>query len=143
MNEQRRQVLQMLAEGKITADEAERLISALERDQPESPTGPASRSKSRPKYLRVLVSSEDDGSGDGPSRINIQVPLQLLRAGVRVASLIPPQALTRVNEALSRSGVPIDLAELKPQHIEELIDQLDEVIVDVDDPGSKVSVFCE
>lgn len=39
--------------------------------------------------------------------------------------------------------MPIDLAELKPQHIEELIDQLDEVIVDVDDPGSKVSVFCE
>ncbi|MEU9747033.1 SHOCT-like domain-containing protein [Streptomyces niveus] len=143
MNEQRRQVLQMLAEGKITADEAERLISALERDRPESPAGPASRPKSRPKYLRVLVSSEDDGTGDGPSRINIQVPLQLLRAGVRVASLIPPQALTRVNEALSRSGVPIDLAELKPQHIEELIDQLDDVIVDVTDPGSKVSVFCE
>ncbi len=40
MNEQRRQILQMLAEGKITADEAERLIDALEREQPESPPGP-------------------------------------------------------------------------------------------------------
>ena len=143
MNEQRRQVLQMLAEGKITADEAERLITALERDQSEPPTGAAPRPNARPKYLRVLVSSDDDGTGEGPSRINIQVPLQLLRAGVRVASLIPPQALTRVNEALSKSGVPIDLAELKPQHIEELIDHLDEVIVDVSDPGSKVQVFCE
>lgn len=143
MNEQRRQVLQMLAEGKITADEAERLITALERDQSEPPAGAAPRPNARPKYLRVLVSSDDDGTGEGPSRINIQVPLQLLRAGVRVASLIPPQALTRVNEALSKSGVPIDLAELKPQHIEELIDHLDEVIVDVSDPGSKVQVFCE
>ena len=34
MNEQRRDILDMLAEGKITAEEAEQLIAALERDQP-------------------------------------------------------------------------------------------------------------
>ena len=39
MNEQRRQILQMLGEGKITADEAERLIHAVERELPESPPG--------------------------------------------------------------------------------------------------------
>ncbi|MGW1410860.1 hypothetical protein [Streptomyces sp. NPDC002403] len=42
-----------------------------------------------------------------------------------------------------RPGVPIDLTELKPQHIEELIDQLDEVTIDVDDPDGKVQLFCE
>jgi SHOCT-like domain len=41
MNEQRRQILQILAEGKITANDAERLIDALEREQPESPPGGA------------------------------------------------------------------------------------------------------
>ncbi len=141
MNEQRRQVLEMLAEGKITADEAERLITALERDQPESAPGAASGPKPRPKYLRVVV--VDNSTGDAPSRINIRVPLQLLRAGVRLTSLIPPQALTKINAELDKSGVPIDLTELKPQHIEELIDELDEVSVDVDDPDSKVQVFCE
>jgi len=143
MNEQRRQILQMLAEGKITADEAERLIDALEREQPESPPGAASRPKPRPKYLRVLVSWEDNSGGDGPGRVNVRVPLQLLRAGVRLTSLIPPQALTQVNTKLHESGVPIDLTQLKPQHIEELIEQLDEVTVDVDDPDAKVQVFCE
>ncbi|RKR86800.1 hypothetical protein BDK92_1067 [Micromonospora pisi] len=142
MNEQRRQILQMLAEGKITADEAERLINALERDQPESPSG-AVRPKPRPKYLRVVVSSEDSTGGDGASRINVRVPLQLLRAGVRLTSLIPPQALTQLNAKLDKSGVPIDLTQLKPQHIEELIEQLDELTVDVDDADSKVQVFCE
>ena len=142
MNEQHRQILQMLAEGKITADEAERLIDALDSDQPESPPGAAPRPKPRAKYLRVVVSSADSG-GDGPSRVNVRVPLQLLRAGVRLASLIPPQALTKVNAELSKKGVPIDLTELKPQHIEELIDQLDEVTIDVDDPEAKVQVFCE
>ncbi|MFJ9676683.1 SHOCT-like domain-containing protein [Streptomyces sp. NPDC101194] len=143
MNEQRRQILQMLAEGKITADEAERLIDALERQRPESPAGAAPRPKSRPKYLRVVVNSEDDSGGDGPSRVNIQVPLQLLRAGVRLASLVPPQALTKVNAELNKSGVPIDLTELKPQHLEELIEHLDDVIVDVGDADGKVQVFCE
>jgi hypothetical protein len=86
---------------------------------------------------------EDNSSGDGPSRVNIRVPLQLLRAGVRLASLIPPQALAQVNVQLNKSGVPIDLTQLKPQDIEDLIEQLDDLTVDVDDPGSKVKVFCE
>lgn len=145
MNEQRRQILEMLAGGKITADEVERLITALERDRPDSSPGTPSGPKSRPKYLRVVVESTDgsaDGE-DGASRVNIRVPLQLLRAGVRLASLLPPQALARVNTELSKSGVPIDLTELKPQHLEDLVEQLDDVIVDVNDPDSKVQIFCE
>jgi hypothetical protein len=143
MNEQRRRILEMLAAGKVTADEAERLIDALEREQPEPPPTATGRPRPRPKYLRVVVSSEDDAGGDGPSRVNVRVPLQLLRAGVRLTSLIPPEAIAKINAELGRSGVPIDLAQLKPQQLEELIDQLDDVVVDVDDPGAKVQVFCE
>lgn len=143
MNEQRRQILQMLAEGKITADEAERLIDAVEREQPTSPQATTPRRNPRPKYLRVVVSSADNFGGDGPGRVNVRVPLQLLRAGVRLTSLIPPQALTQVNAELHKSGVPIDLTQLKPQHIEELIEQLDDITIDVDQPDAKVHVFCE
>ncbi|MFJ8579934.1 SHOCT-like domain-containing protein [Micromonospora sp. NPDC093277] len=144
MSEQRRQILQMLADGKITADEAERLITALERNQPD-PSSPDAepQQKPRPKYLRVVVDSADNFGGDGPGRVNVRVPLQLLRAGVRLASLIPPQALSQANDELTKSGVPIDLTQLKPQHIEELIEHLDEMTVDVDQPDAKVQVFCE
>ena len=143
MNEERRQVLDMLAEGKITADEAERLINALEREQPESPPGVVSRPKPRPKYLRVVVEMEDDSGGEGLGRVNVRVPLQLLRAGVRLTSLIPPLAVTQVNTKLHEVGVPIDLAQLKPQQLEDLVDALDDVVVDVDGPDGKVQVFCE
>ena len=37
MNDNRRQILDMLAQGKLTADEAERLIAALERNAPAPP----------------------------------------------------------------------------------------------------------
>jgi len=142
MNEQHRQILEMLAEGKITADEAERLIDALEREQPELSPGAAPRPNRRPKYLRVVM-VDSSAADDGPSRMNIRIPLQLLRAGVRLTSLIPPQALTRLNAELDKAGVPIDLTELRPQHIEELIEQLDGVNVDIDEPNTKMQVFCE
>ena len=140
MNEQARQILQVLAEGKITTDEAERLIDALDRQELASSAGAEPRAKRRPKYLRVLI---EDNSADAPSHVNVRVPLQLLRAGVRLTSLIPPRALTQLNAKLDESGVPVDLTQLRPQDIEELIEQLDDVTVDVDDPTSKVKVFCE
>ncbi|MBV2366970.1 hypothetical protein ACFPZ0_13405 [Streptomonospora nanhaiensis] len=144
MNEQRRQVLQMLAEGKISADEADRLIDALQTRPETAPPGAAPGPKSRPKYLRVVVNAADPSTDEGgATRVNVRVPLQLLRAGVRIASLLPPQALAKVNTELDRAGVPIDLTELKPQHIEDLIDHLDEVSIDVDDPDAQVQVFCE
>jgi hypothetical protein len=141
MNEQRRQILEMLAEGKITADEAERLIAALEDQAPES-AAVEPRTKP-PKYMRVVMSSEDNFGGTGPGRVNVRIPLQLLRAGVRLTSLIPPQALGRANEELQKSGIPIDLTQLKPQDLEELIEHLGDVSVDVDQPDAKVQVFCE
>ncbi|WP_026416594.1 SHOCT-like domain-containing protein [Actinomadura oligospora] len=143
MDEQHRQVLHLLADDKVTVDEAERLIDALEPERPESAAGAATPPNARLRYLRVVVQAEGDAGEDGPTRINIRIPLQLLRAGVRLASLVPPPALARANAALSRSGVPIDLTDLRPQDIEALVDHLDEVSIDLDDPGAKVQVFCE
>jgi hypothetical protein len=144
MNEQRMEILRMLADGKVTADEAEQLIVALERDRSDASSSPAEpRQKPRPKYLRVVVKSPDNFGGDGPGTVNVRVPIQLLRAGVQLASLIPPLALNQVNDELRKSGVPVDLGQLKPQHIEDLIDQLGDITVDVDQPEAKVQVFCE
>jgi hypothetical protein len=140
VNEQRKDILDMLAEGKITAEEAEQLIAALERDQSLVATNSGIRPKGKAKYLRLMVDTIDNGE---PGRVNARVPLQLLRAGVRLAALIPPQALAKANAELSRSGVPFDLTQLKPGQLEDLVDQLDEVTLEVDQPDAKVRIFCE
>ena len=140
MNEQRKDILDMLAEGKITAEEAERLIAALERDQPAATSRLDVRPKGKAKYLRVVVDSIDNGE---PERVNVRVPLQLLRAGVRLAALIPPQALGKANNELNKSGIPFDLTQLKPEQLEELVEHLDEMTVEIEHPDAKVRVFCE
>lgn len=148
MSEHRRQILQMLSEGKISADEAERLISAFEEPATKSsPTESASAGKNPPKYLRVQVDSEGDGEQEGPTKVNVRVPMQLLRAGVRLAGLLPAHALQRANYAMQEQGIPIDLTQIKPENLEELVDQLNDLTVDVDqqDAGTKVRVrvYCE
>jgi SHOCT-like protein len=150
MNEHRRQILQMLSEGKISADEAERLITAIEAPPAFTTlSDPASSGagKPRPKYLRVVVDSEEDGGHEGPTKVNVRVPMQLLRAGVRLAGLIPAPALRRANVAMQEQGVPIDLTQIKPENLEELVEQLNDLTVDVDQKDAntkvKVRVFCE
>lgn len=154
MNENRRQILEMLAAGKITADEAERLIAALD---PETGGGAAGSSagggvkapvgKGHPKYLRVLVEADESMTGNkGLTTVNVRVPMQLLRAGVRLAALIPQQAHNQLDQALSSHGVPLTLSQIKPENLEELIDHLEDLTVDVDGKdgnATKVRVFCE
>jgi uncharacterized membrane protein len=151
MNENRRQILEMLAAGKITADEAERLIAALETER----TTPASEYsgsngttvKTRAKYLRVLVEADESMTGmKGQTTVNVRVPMQLLRAGVRLASLIPVQAHQQLDDALNKHGVPLTLSQIKPENLEELIDHLEDLTVDVNNSegnATKVRVFCE
>jgi hypothetical protein len=147
MSEDRRSILQLLSDGKVTAEEAERLIAALERGpQTASPGGSGFAGPSGhnlpPKYLRVCVDTEE-GHG-GPTKVNIRVPMQLLRAGVRLSSIIPPEARDKVNAAMRRHGhVDFDLKELKPENLEALIEQLNDLTVDVDQERTKVRIFCE
>jgi len=158
MNENRRQILELLAAGKITASEAEQLLAALEPDSTVSAhtfTSAVSGSngshdstaKIHAKYLRVLVEADETMTGmKGPTTVNVRVPMQLLRAGVRLASLIPPQAHDQLDEALNRHGVPLTLSQIKPENLEELIDHLEDLTVDVDGKAgnqTKVRVFCE
>jgi len=156
MNENRRQILEMLAAGKITADEAERLLAALEPAPATAAAGyggagsngtKTAPAAARAKYLRVLVEADESMTGNkGLTTVNVRVPMQLLRAGVRLASLIPQQAHDQLDQALNRHGVPLTLSQIKPENLEELIDHLEDLTVDVDGKDgnqTKVRVFCE
>ncbi len=142
MMENRRQVLDMLAQGKITADEAERLLSLV--DQPPSAT-PGSKetseaAKPAPKYLRVII---NDGDGPESEHVNIRVPMGLIRAGVKLASVLPSEATSKINDKLKDHGVPIDLGKIKAEDLEELVNCLSDLEVDVQDGNESVRIYVE
>jgi len=148
MNEERERILNMLAEEKISVDQAEKLLRALASDQSAPSTGadrpaaaiiPAAmpRPKGKAKYLRVVV----EGEGN---RVNVRVPLALIRAGMRLSSLIPQPAIEQVDKALSDQGIQFSLHNLDPKHLDEIVDAFADLAVDVDaDDGTKVRIFCE
>jgi Asp-tRNA(Asn)/Glu-tRNA(Gln) amidotransferase B subunit len=142
MSEDRKRILELLAQGKITADEAERLIAAMsgEGTGPRTAGADSSGPRRPPKYLRVLVDANEEGR---PTKVNVRIPMQLLRAGVRLGALIPNAARDQVNEALRENGIGLDISQIKPENLEELIEQLQDFSVDVDDEHAKVRVFCE
>jgi hypothetical protein len=143
MTEDRRRILNMMAEGKLSAAEAEALLDALASNSSSQlvPTRPqAQPGVTAPKYLRVLVEGQHEGK---PSKVNVRVPFELIRAGMRLTALIPVVAYGPVNRALKENGVDIDISKLKPEDFEGLVAHLRELEVDVDDGTEKVRVFCE
>jgi hypothetical protein len=140
----------MLAEGKLNAAEAESLLDAIAAAPPApqlsatagttTQSSPLGSATTQPKYLRVLVEGHEEGK---PSKVNVRVPFELIRAGMRLAALIPVVAYEPVNRALKENGVDVDISKLKPEDLEGLVAHLQELQVDVDDGAEKVRVFCE
>jgi len=135
MNEERRQILNMLAEGKITTEEAERLLDKVGDGESGKSGASASAGSERPaklKFLRVFVDSSD---GD---KVNIRVPLALIGTGVKLAAVLPND----VNQKLGEKG--FDLGKLSEMDTEELYKALRDLEVDVDSSdGDTVRICCE
>ncbi|MDD5127521.1 MAG: hypothetical protein PHR43_05450 [Dehalococcoidales bacterium] len=147
MSENRKKILDMLANKKISVDEANRLLNALEAERSDSEDTPKAEAgrKTSAKYLRVTVlpdpASENSQNVD---RVNIRVPMSLIRAGMKLTSLIPPAARDKVNGALQEKGIDFDVNSVKPDDIEGLIGALSDLEVDVvSSKGEKVKVFVE
>ena len=136
MDTEHRKVLDMLAEGKISAADAERLLSKLAGSAEdltiETPADETTTSSRPLKYLRVVVDSTN------ADKVNVRVPMGLLRTGIKLSTMIPILA----GDKLKESG--IDLSHLSNLSGDELIDELRDLKVDVDSPnGDTVRVFCE
>jgi hypothetical protein len=80
------QILNMVAEGIISADEGARLLAALEpgqRSEPgESMTGP-----SKPRWFRIRVTDLETGR----SKVNVNLPMSLVEVGARLGARFAPE----------------------------------------------------
>lgn len=82
---ERLKILQMLEEGKITAEEATTLLRALEGARRAGPGAPGRDSENR--YLRIRVTDLASGTG----KVNVTIPIGLVSAGLRIAERFAPE----------------------------------------------------
>ncbi len=148
MSDSKKKILDMLAKNKISADEAYRLLSAVDtkeggREGRESTRDPENKGKN--KYLRVNITpSENNPDPEHAERVNVRVPMTLIRAGIKLTSLIPSDALDKANAALKEKGVNFDVRDIKPEDLEDLIEALGDMEIDIEgSKGEKVKVFVE
>jgi hypothetical protein len=138
MNEERKKILEMLSEGKISVEEAEKLLEAVSKEKPESEGIKDSSGRKILKYLRVVVEPKEKG-GD---RVNIRVPLNLIRAGLKWAAFMPKEAQDKVDEVLTEKGLDLNFKNMSKEDVEELIRTLDDLEIDIEGK-EKVRVYCE
>ncbi len=146
MAPERHQILQMLAEGKITIEEAERLLALTggETAGESGPEDPPRAERRQPKYIRVVVEPRPETGGDPlGERVNVRVPIAIIRAGMKLTSLIPDKAAKQVNETLSSKGIDFDVRKLDEKSLGELIDALGDLEVDVNNAEQHVRVYVE
>jgi hypothetical protein len=143
MSDNKKRILEMLAAGKISVDDASRLISALGEE------GSPVAEKDRPvierkiRYLRVVVNHLKEDGSNKPEKVNIRVPVALIRAGMKFSSLIPPEASEQVDNALREKGIKMNLKNLKEVDLEELLSALTDLEVEIDDGKGTVQIHTD
>ena len=135
----------MLSEGKISADEAERLLDAIE-NQPGVPLDDTSdtncKLKRKPKWLRVQMESES-GSDEPNEKVNIRVPLMLLKAGLKLGSMLPEGARAKIQSEYAGQGINFNFSDLHGMDTSEIVNHLSDININVESGSSNVRVYCE
>ena len=145
MGENQKKILEMLADKKINAEEAYRLLSALEPEgsAPEGAPRTETAAKTKPKYLRCcIISGHDEERGGKGEHINVRVPMTLIRSGVKLTSLLPREARDKVTSALEEKGIDFDMRNVKPEDLDELIEALSELEVNIVGSDGEVVKVC-
>ena len=122
--EERMKVLQMIREGKITAEEGAKLLSTL-TDTKQETRRPITRSSESSRWFRVRVSD----MATGKTKTSVNIPLGLMEWGLQIGAQFAPEVANINSEEL----------------IEALQSGVDGKIVDVidEEDGEHVEIFIE
>lgn len=123
--QERLKILQMVADGNITAEDAARLIEALDRSGGSS----AASAARRPRLVRILVTDLETDR----VRVNVALPLSLLRAALKQGS----GGVARFGV----EGIDLDASELEELLNSGIIGHLVDVVDEKD--GERVEIIVE
>ncbi len=118
-SEERMKILQMIQDGKISAEDGAKLLSAIsENAKTQKPSGTQRTRESR--FMRVRVTDV----ASGKTKVSVNLPLGLVDAGLNIASNFMPDmgvdAASEISAAINEglTGKIVDVMDEDGEHIE-------------------------
>jgi hypothetical protein len=163
MSDDTRRILDLLAQGKITVDEADQLLRAIDAPPPEpEPSADSSGERKRKwrgifglgavqasptdapglRYLKIEVHKPATESRR-EKHVNIRVPIALVRSGMRLGAIVGGYADDDIKRMLHERGIDLDLSKIDQAQIDDLMKNLGELKVNIDKGRSQVRITCE
>ena len=133
-NNDRRKVLEMVASGTISVTEADQLMNTA------GFAGSDAARKREPKFLRLVVEAKPETQRD--RKIDIRLPLGLLRNGIQIARCLPTRK-KGMTIALGTHSLAVDLNGVDPQNAGEFIHLFKDLTTDIDKKDETLRLFCE
>lgn len=127
-SEERLRVLQMIQDGKISAEEGIRLLESLDsmaQAGTEKTAGAATTTGRGARWFRVRVTD----TGTGKTRVNVRLPVNVLSAGMKMGARFSPEV----------EGLDMDqlMSLIQAGATGQVLDVID------DEDGERVEVFLE
>lgn len=122
-SEERMKILQMIQEGKISAEDGAKLLSAITENAQSHRQRTVSRTRDS-RYMRVRVTDLSTGK----TKVSVNLPLGLVDAGLNIASnFMPdmsPDATEEIRAAIhdGLTGKIVDVMDEDNEHIEIFIE---------------------
>jgi len=134
MNADRRRVLDMVAAGNISINEADLLLG-------HHPAFAAESHTRMPKFLRLVLEPRDQAASR--RKVDIRVPLGLLRSGVQIARSIPMEKRGPMTIALGTHSLALDLSGVDAENVDEFMAQFKDLTTDINKKDETLRLFCE
>ena len=125
--EERLQILKMIQEGKITAEEGAKLLQALSAGSKPDKRGtpPPVPGASDPRWFRVRVTD----TRSGKNKVNVNIPMGLVNVGLRMGARFAPNI-----DSVNYDDL---MTAIKSGQSGKVLDVTD------DDSGERVEIFVE
>ena len=147
-----RRILDMLSQGKITVDEADRLLRAVSTDVPveTASADAASDGRARPRWIRINIHKPAKDEAHRPKDMNIRVPIAVVKGGMRLGALIGTFAGEKAARRMKAQGLDIDLAKINSDlsqmngpEFDEFLRSLNDTNIEIDDGKAQVRITAE
>ena len=143
MNDDTRRVLDLLAQGKITVDEADQLLRAMAGAAPgAAAAGPDEAARPALRWVRIAVHKQAK-EGHKDKDLNIRVPISIVRSGMRLGALIPGLAGDQVAAKMRERGLDVDFSKLDAAAIDAILKDLGDTNIEIDSGRAHVRITCE